>query len=177
MDGASDIDEETWDDFFDAASQTLDGNRLADEFRRLWDKGVKADKLAEESLEVEEERLAAMTTAALLREYANRPQNKRPKRRSQETTCYDRDPMVVTLRKRLAKYSCEVAGCQSVRFRTGRGEFFVEVHHLVQLSEGGPDTLENTVALCPTHHRLLHHGNQRHELVDELTKRRKFDPP
>ena len=27
MDGASDIDEETWDDFFDAASQTLDGNR------------------------------------------------------------------------------------------------------------------------------------------------------
>lgn len=35
---------------------------------------------------------------------------------------------------------------------------FLEVHHRVKLSDGGPDTVENAIALCPNCHRELHFG-------------------
>jgi predicted HNH restriction endonuclease len=91
-----------------------------------------------------------------------------PKRRSQQTVGYDRDPRVVVLREMLAQYQCEVQGCSSARFQVVSGEYFVEVHHLLPLAEGGRDVLENTVALCPTHHGLLHHAKDRSEVLDQL---------
>lgn len=33
---------------------------------------------------------------------------------------------------------------------------FIELHHRIALSEGGPDTPENLVCLCSAHHRLVH---------------------
>lgn len=33
---------------------------------------------------------------------------------------------------------------------------YLEVHHIQRLTDGGPDTVENAVALCPNCHRLLH---------------------
>lgn len=38
------------------------------------------------------------------------------------------------------------------------GRPFLEVHHVVQLAEGGPDQVWNAVALCPNCHRRLHHS-------------------
>lgn len=35
---------------------------------------------------------------------------------------------------------------------------FLEVHHVISLADGGKDTLDNTVALCPNCHRKRHHG-------------------
>jgi len=35
---------------------------------------------------------------------------------------------------------------------------YLEVHHLIPLSEGGDDTVNNAVALCPNCHRELHFG-------------------
>lgn len=35
---------------------------------------------------------------------------------------------------------------------------YLEVHHRIQLSEGGEDTVENAQALCPNCHRELHYG-------------------
>jgi predicted restriction endonuclease len=89
--------------------------------------------------EVEERHLAERTLSELLEQYANRPQNKLPQRRSQLTLVYDRDPIVVTIRKKMSGFLCEVDGCQSHRFQTEGGDYFVEVHHLHPLAAGGPD--------------------------------------
>jgi len=35
---------------------------------------------------------------------------------------------------------------------------YLEVHHMIQLADGGEDTTENAVALCPNCHRQLHFG-------------------
>ncbi|MCD8189512.1 MAG: HNH endonuclease [Clostridiales bacterium] len=36
------------------------------------------------------------------------------------------------------------------------GEPYLEVHHVVWLSRGGADSLDNTVALCPNCHARVH---------------------
>jgi 5-methylcytosine-specific restriction protein A len=35
---------------------------------------------------------------------------------------------------------------------------YLEVHHMIQLADGGQDTVENAIALCPNCHRELHFG-------------------
>ncbi len=35
---------------------------------------------------------------------------------------------------------------------------YLEVHHVIPLAEGGEDTIENAVALCPNCHRHAHYG-------------------
>ena len=45
---------------------------------------------------------------------------------------------------------CKVPGCNSDRF--------VEVHHIVHWSHGGPTDTWNLICLCPKHHRLHHQG-------------------
>ena len=37
-------------------------------------------------------------------------------------------------------------------------EPFLEVHHVKSLSDGGEDTLDNVIALCPNCHREKHYG-------------------
>lgn len=36
---------------------------------------------------------------------------------------------------------------------------YLEVHHVIQLSKGGEDTVSNALALCPNCHRYLHFGS------------------
>lgn len=172
FEGGSKIDQATWEEFFDTNSLIIDVTALEAENQRLWGGNIKSDKLSDEVSATEEKRLAEKPLEALLAQYANRPQNLKPRRRSQEAISYDRDPLVVILRKRLAGYRCEVDSCQSEQFQTDSGELFVEVHHLIPLADGGPDTLDNTVAVCPTHHRSLHHGQHRMLLTGKLSAKR-----
>jgi predicted HNH restriction endonuclease len=44
--------------------------------------------------------------------------------------------------------------------RSSNGSPYLEVHHINPLSQGGDDTLENTVALCPNCHREAHFGQK-----------------
>lgn len=45
---------------------------------------------------------------------------------------------------------------QPAPFLNKNGIPFLEVHHIDFLSEGGSDTIYNTVALCPNCHRKMH---------------------
>ena len=175
LEGGSDIDELTWGEFFDAQTAALDVHRLDAEFERLWGNGIKSEGSVDEVLLSEERRLAEKPLDWFQKHYAERPQNTAPGRRSQETLVYDRDPFVIAYRKHLAGNRCEVRECQSEQFRTTTGELFVEVHHLVPLAEGGSDVIENTAAVCPTHHRLLHHGRDRQEIANQLFEKRRFE--
>jgi hypothetical protein len=49
-----------------------------------------------------------------------------------------------------------------------QGNLFLEVHHVQPLAEGGPDIVENTVAVCPNCHRSLHLGDERGYKIDNL---------
>jgi 5-methylcytosine-specific restriction endonuclease McrA len=59
-----------------------------------------------------------------------------------------------------AKQACEGC-CSSAPFLTDDDLPFLEVHHIRPLAEGGPDTVDNAVALCPNCHRRLHHSKDR----------------
>lgn len=51
--------------------------------------------------------------------------------------------------------------CGELGFATDDGSVFLETHHVVPLSENGPDTVSNVVALCANHHREAHFGSSR----------------
>jgi hypothetical protein len=43
-----------------------------------------------------------------------------------------------------------------------------DIHHIVHWVDHGPTSLENCVALCGRHHRLLHHSHWRIEMADGI---------
>ncbi len=67
-----------------------------------------------------------------------------------------RDPRVRGWVERQADGSCELCGERS--FTRPDGSWYVEVHHVVPLADGGSDTVDNAVALCPSCHRACHHA-------------------
>lgn len=71
------------------------------------------------------------------------------------TTTYERNEYVVCLAKRRANGVCQLC-LNSAPFVDLNGDPFLETHHIVWLSKGGDDTIENTIALCPNCHRKMH---------------------
>jgi 5-methylcytosine-specific restriction protein A len=56
--------------------------------------------------------------------------------------------------------NCELCGKAAPFTKLSDGSPFLEVHHKTPLAEGGDDTIENAVALCPNCHRRSHHGSK-----------------
>lgn len=82
------------------------------------------------------------------------------KRAPTSRTTYERRPDVKAWVLLQAKGQCEL--CQRpAPFVGDDGEPFLELHHVHQLADRGPDTVENAVAVCPSCHRHLHHGADR----------------
>ena len=82
-----------------------------------------------------------------------------PARTVGQTTSFARDPQVVAYVEQRAKGVCERCKNDAPFLRGSDGRPFLEVHHVVPLSENGQDTVDNAVALCPNCHRECHHGN------------------
>ena len=102
-------------------------------------------------------------------EIAKLEENLEPRRKSRVVERgYERNHKLVGLTKRRAGYRCEVEGCTTELFTKPDGKPYVEVHHLIMMAEGGPDTLENMVCLCPNHHRELHYGKNKKKLKRQL---------
>ena len=79
----------------------------------------------------------------------------RPKSSTTVSVVYARNQYVAELAKRRARGKCELCR-QPAPFTNASDEPYLESHHVVWLSRGGPDSLENTVALCPNCHRKMH---------------------
>ena len=86
---------------------------------------------------------------------------------------YVRDHKIVDLAKKRAEYLCEVRGCVSELFNTSSGHPYLEVHHLIMMSEGGADTMENVACVCANHHRELHYGLEKQGLKRRLQNLRR----
>lgn len=54
-------------------------------------------------------------------------------------------------------YRCAVPTC--------RGLLAIDIHHIVEVSQGGSNTLDNLIALCPTCHALFHRGTIKRESI------------
>jgi hypothetical protein len=65
-----------------------------------------------------------------------------------------------------SKGRCEL--CRERGFTLPDGSGYLETHHVVPLSEGGPDTLMNVAALCANHHREAHYGAARDDIKARL---------
>jgi 5-methylcytosine-specific restriction protein A len=81
--------------------------------------------------------------------------------------CYERDPRIKAWVLQNAKGKCELCK-NNGPFMDKNGFLFLEVHHVVSLSEGGSDTIDNTVALCPNCHRKCHYSKDTKAVVQEL---------
>jgi predicted HNH restriction endonuclease len=82
----------------------------------------------------------------------------KPGVRTAESRVYERDPYVIAITKKQADHRCEVPDCTHPLFTGVDGRQYVEVHHILPLAEGGMDTLENAICLCPGHHKEAHFG-------------------
>ncbi len=78
-----------------------------------------------------------------------------------------RDPSVKAWVLLKAGGVCECCG-KNAPFNGIDNEPFLEVHHLRHLADGGSDTVENAVALCPNCHREMHFGQKVGELKDRI---------
>ena len=72
-----------------------------------------------------------------------------------ETTEYYRDPHLKELVKRIANGKCQCCGSDAP-FRDKYNDPYLEEHHIKRLADGGSDTIDNIVAICPNCHRKVH---------------------
>ena len=73
-----------------------------------------------------------------------------------------RDPKVRAVVLARSKGTCELT--MAPGFQMANGGIYLETHHIVPLSEGGPDVVENVIALSADAHRKAHHAIDRDEL-------------
>lgn len=92
-----------------------------------------------------------------------------PKRRNSANIVFDRSPAVKAWILQQAQGKCENCGLST--FLDDAGKWYLEVHHLLRLAEGGSDTPRNTVALCPNCHRAFHYSAGKEMLRKNLIGR------
>jgi len=76
---------------------------------------------------------------------------------------HERNVYVAELAKRRADGVCQLCD-RSAPFIDRNGIPFLETHHIQWLSEGGEDSIQNTVALCPNCHRMMHSLNRKADI-------------
>ena len=75
--------------------------------------------------------------------------------RTVSSNVYIRNQDIAEYTKRRAKGVCQLCG-QQAPFNDKNGNPYLECHHIIWLSKGGSDSIDNTVALCPNCHKKMH---------------------
>jgi hypothetical protein len=125
--------------------------------------------------------VADMTTEEVTQEVARRSPRSmvlalalkataRPATKVVERSEFARNPYVVAAAIQRAQNICEMPGCTAKLFERDDGSSYLEVHHILPLSEKGLDGLDNVAALCPHCHRQQHHSKDRLALRRKLKK-------
>ncbi len=122
---------------------------------------------------VNREILEARVSAIVGYNFGEPAGNARPGQVVIETISYMRDPAVKAWVLENASGCCELCD-NKAPFIKDDGAPYLEVHHVRPLSEGGSDTLSNTIALCPNCHMRLHYGvaklKQRKNIVQKIER-------
>ena len=96
-------------------------------------------------------------------------ENKQMRQTKHFTNHYERDDVVAAAVKERAEGKCDLCG-KTAPFLDVYGHPFLEEHHVDWLANGGEDTIENAVALCPNCHRMMHILNRECD-VEKLRNR------
>lgn len=137
------------DNPYQAKQPDEDGN-----MRNVWIFPVKPIAEYKDMIEEPSEReLARLSSKELARRLEINQTNREPK--TTEAKVYYRDPYLKEMVKRIAKGNCQYCG-KEAPFKDKFGEPYLEEHHVKSLADGGKDTIENVVAICPNCHRKMH---------------------
>jgi 5-methylcytosine-specific restriction enzyme A len=82
----------------------------------------------------------------------------KPERMRVFSFTYRRNPHIAAEALYRASGCCEQCKKPAPFFRASDGTPFLEIHHVKPLAEGGHDSLDNVMALCPNCHRKVHYG-------------------
>ena len=179
FDASAEIDKGVWAKFFDPSTGELT-SEVQSEFERLWGAVDFTAQGTTRDVDAVASELAGNSLDELLARYAARSaerkkRGRRPRARSTSTTEFDRDPLVVAIARLRARHQCEIPDCNHPTFLKSNGKVYVEVHHILPLERGGPDTVENVACLCPAHHCEAHHGKLSKEIAQALLAIRAAD--
>jgi 5-methylcytosine-specific restriction enzyme A len=128
---------------------------IADDFEAL----IQAPQTTtdiEEEFSAAVERSLRGSRADRLQRLAQAP--KKPTVVNVEISVFIRNPDVVAEVLLRAGGKCEECKADAPFIRAKDRTPYLEVHHRIPLADGGEDSLENGVALCPNCHRRLHYG-------------------
>lgn len=85
--------------------------------------------------------------------------NKTPETIQITQRVFKRNPDVIAEVLDRANGICEVCRTQAPFIRASDGTPYLEVHHKKLLAQGGDDTVDNAIAVCPNCHRKAHYGS------------------
>lgn len=85
----------------------------------------------------------------------------------QTTQQYTRSQAIKEYVKTRANGYCEGCG-EPAPFISKTDDPYLHAHHIQELSEGGSDTLDTVVALCPNCHYHVHHGKDGEDYNQQL---------
>jgi hypothetical protein len=100
--------------------------------------------------------------------------NAKPPKRKVLAIQFQRETAVVADVLDRANGICELCG-KEAPFINSLGQPFLEVHHIIPLSENGPDVVDNAVGLCPNCHREAHLGANRSQITKILKQKIKIN--
>lgn len=104
---------------------------------------------------IEKEKKVRRLSTEELKEKAKQTNSKKVAKRNVTVTAHERNSYVVEYAKRRANGVCELCEIEAP-FLNKNNEPYLETHHIEWLANGGEDTIENTVALCPNCHTKMH---------------------
>jgi len=84
----------------------------------------------------------------------------KPKKTIVSQTVFIRNPYVVAEVLERANGECERCNKKAPFLKDTDESPYLEVHHKIPLAEGGDDTIENAIGLCPNCHRHAHYGTK-----------------
>ncbi len=143
-----------------------------EEFQRIHDKGRKLKGRSKSSGRIYSQREVMRLTAmgVFFQNNGRDLGSKYPASRLVLRKEFERSAVVVEAALARAGGICEL--CEmSGPFKCLDGRPFLEVHHVVPLSEGGEDTLNNVAAICPNCHRACHFSPEKIYTEKLLMKR------
>ncbi|CAK7038077.1 HNH endonuclease [Tissierella sp.] len=130
-----------------------------------------ADDLVKQNFNEKQKKIRRMSIGEIENK-AKATEKKNTGTRITATTTYERNPYIIEYAKRKANGICQLCN-QPAPYKNKEGEPYLETHHIVWLSKGGSDTINNTVALCPNCHRKMHildFEKDRTELIEVAKK-------
>ncbi len=96
---------------------------------------------------------------------------KKPKKINSSSTSYSRDPAVEAFVLNASLGKCESCNMNAPFIRSSNNSYYLEIHHIKRLADGGSDTVSNAVAVCPNCHREFHYGVNMHKLNNQIYRK------